>query len=124
MAAQLNAETIRATCKAGSAERKIQKGLNEVCRALEQRKAKVCFVADDLKEDNYKKLVTSLAQDAGVPLIKVDSGKMLGEWVGLCKYNEDGEATKVVGCGSVVISDWPMTGGKAVEDFKAALATM
>jgi len=122
--AQLDADTFRETLKAARCERKLQRGLNEVCRALEQRAAKVCFVADDLKEDNYKKLVSALAQDAGVPLIKVDSAKMLGEWVGLCKYNEDGEACKVVGCGSVIVKDWPMTGGKAVEDFKAALASM
>merc|ERR1712071_623046 len=59
--------------------------------------------------------------EANVPLMKVDSGKTLGQMVGLCKYDEEGEPRKVVGCGCVVLKDWPVTAGDAVEQFKAAL---
>lgn len=117
-------EIIQGTLKAGKAERKVPRGLNESCLAIEQGRAKCVFLADDVKEANYKTLITALAADRGVPLIKVDSLKTLGEWVGLAKYNEDGEVTKVVGCGVCVLKDWPVSGGKAAEDFKAALSSM
>ena len=104
---------IRQLLKASGSERKATKGLNEVARALEQRKAVCAFLADDVNEDNYtifhqnvfntinfkvfygleicafyKKLIEALARDANVPLVKVDSAKTLGEWVGLCKYRK------------------------------------
>ena len=37
---------------------------------------------------------------------QIDDGKTLGEWAGLCKYNEEGTAVKVVGCSSVVVKSW------------------
>jgi len=115
---------IRQLLKASGSERKATKGLNEVARALEQRKAVCAFLADDVNEDNYKKLIEALARDANVPLVKVDSAKTLGEWVGLCKYDEEGEARKVVKCGCVAIREWPVTGGEATEKFKATVANM
>lgn len=36
-------------------------------------------------------------------------------------HDEEGEPRKVVGCGCVVLKDWPVTAGDAVEQFKAAL---
>jgi len=122
--ADLDSDTLRAALKAAKCERKLHRGLNEVARALDQRAAVACFLANDLKEDNYKKLIEALARDANVPLIKVDNAKTLGEWVGLCKYDEEGEATKVVACGSVVMKEWPAMGGEACEKFKSALASM
>jgi small subunit ribosomal protein S12e len=122
--ADLDSDTLRAALKAATCERKIHRGLNEVARALDQRQAVACFLAEDLKEDNYKKLIEALARDANVPLVKVDNAKTLGEWVGLCKIDDEGEVTKVVACGSVVIKEWPVMGGEACEKFKAALSAM
>lgn len=118
---EFSADTLQRLLKCGAAERKATKGLNEVCRALEKRAAVAVFLASDVKEDQYTKLIEALARDANVPLMKVDSGKTLGQMVGLCKYDEEGEPRKVVGCGCVVLKDWPVTAGDAVEQFKAAL---
>lgn len=122
--AELEPTTIQQFLKSAACERKCIRGLNEGARGLEQRTAVCAFLANDVSEDNYKKLIEALARDANVPLVKVDSAKTLGEWVGLCKYDEDGEATKVVKCGTVVIRDWPVMGGEATEKFKAAIATL
>merc|ERR1711974_135071 len=117
-------DALRGTLKAAGHERKIKKGLNEVCRDLDKHNAVVRFLANDVKEDNYKRLVEALASNANVPLVKVDSSATLGEMCGLCKVDEDGEVSKVVKVGSCVINDWPATGGEAVSQFKAQIASM
>lgn len=53
------------------------KGINETVKALESQKAKVVLVAEDCDNDDYKKLVTTLANQYKVPVIEVP------EWVGL-----------------------------------------
>ena len=52
----------------------------------------------------------SVAQEHGIPLIKVDSNMKLGEWAGLCKIDQEGKARKVVKCSSCVIRDWGKEG--------------
>ena len=39
-------------------------------------------------------------------LVMVDTGKQLGEWCGLCKIDENGEASKVVRCSCAVITEF------------------
>ena len=84
--ADLEPSDIQQFLKSCAKERKATRGLNEVARGLEQRRAVVAFLANDVSEDQYKKLIEALARDANVPLVKVDSAKTLGEWVGLCRY--------------------------------------
>merc|ERR1711962_1311364 len=86
----------------------------------------VCFSkAFDLKEpynqlieENYKKLIKALCMEHGIPLITVDDGQKLGEWSGLCKIDEEGEARKIVRCSCVVVRDWgkPSQAQEYVED--------
>lgn len=38
--------------------------------------------------------------------IKVDDNKKLGEWSGLCKIDQKGNARKIVGCNCVVVTAW------------------
>ena len=45
----------------------------------------------------------SVAQEHGIPLIKVDSNMKLGEWAGLCKIDQEGKARKVVKCSAAVV---------------------
>lgn len=39
-------------------------------------------------------------------LISVPENKQLGEWAGLCRIDENGEAKKVVGCSCAVVTDY------------------
>merc|ERR1711924_291455 len=54
---------------------------------------KLCCLAKDCDNAEYSNLVRALCDEGGVSLVMVDEGKQLGEWAGLCKINEEGEAT-------------------------------
>ena len=43
----------------------------------------------------YVKLVEALCKEHNIPLMKVSDKKLLGEWCGLCKYDQEGKARKV-----------------------------
>ena len=73
----------------------LKRGLREVAKALDSRTAKLCCLAKDCDNPEYTKLVRALCEEGGVNLVMVDTGKQLGEWCGLCKIDEEGEATKV-----------------------------
>ena len=47
------------------------KGLAETVKAIESQKSKVVFIAEDCDNDEYKKLVRTLAAQYKVPLIEV-----------------------------------------------------
>ena len=84
----------------------LARGLKEAAKALDRREAHLCVLASSVNEKAYVKLVTVLAKERGIPLMKVADSKVLGEWAGLCQYNADGQAVKVVGCGCVVVKKW------------------
>jgi small subunit ribosomal protein S12e len=63
-------------------------------------------LATNCNEDNYKKLIEALCAEHQIQLIKVDDNAILGQWVGLCKYDEEGEPRKVVKCSVAVITQW------------------
>jgi small subunit ribosomal protein S12e len=44
----------------------------------------MCVLNENCEEDAYKKLVAALCDEHKIPLIKVQDGKQLGEWAGLC----------------------------------------
>lgn len=75
-------------------------------KALDQKTAKLCCLASDCDNPEYTKLVKALCEEGGVHLLMVDTGKQLGEYAGLCKINEAGEATKVVRCSCAVVTEF------------------
>merc|ERR1719209_2385898 len=83
------------------------RGLREAVKALDKRQALLCILADNCDEQTYVKLIEALCAEHGINLIKVDDNKKLGEWAGLCKIDNEGNARKVVGCSCVVVREQP-----------------
>jgi len=84
----------------------LARGLRESAKALDRREAHACVLNESCEEEAYKKLIVALCAEHKIPLIKVQDGKQLGEWAGLCVLDREGNARKVVSCSSCVIRDW------------------
>lgn len=65
----------------------LARGLREASKALDRRQAHMCVLNENCEEDAYKKLVAALCEEHKIPLIKVQDGKQLGEWAGLCTWS-------------------------------------
>ena len=97
---------IKEVLKNARARGSVVRGLHEVAKALEANAAKLVFLSESCNEPAYKKLIQALAKEKAVPLVMVADKKELGEWAGLCKMDKDGNARKVVGASSVVITNF------------------
>merc|ERR1712070_614176 len=84
----------------------LARGLREAVKALDRKVAHLCILAQDCDSAEYVRLVEALAQEHSIPIIKVPDGKQLGEWVGLCKVDREGNPKKVVKCSCAVVRDW------------------
>lgn len=82
------------------------RGLNETAKALDRGQAQLCVLASDCDEPAYTRLIEALCADHDVALVRVSKKEQLGEWAGLCKIDEEGNATKVVGASCVVIKEF------------------
>jgi small subunit ribosomal protein S12e len=87
----------------------VARGLRECVKALDRRQAHLCILAQDCDSAEYVRLVEALAQEHSIDIIKVADGKQLGEWVGLCKLDKEGNARKVVKCSCAVVKNWGET---------------
>ena len=83
----------------------LARGLHEAVKSLDRRQAHLCVLSSQCDEAAYVKLITALCNEHQIPIIKVEDGKQLGEWAGLCTY-KDGKPVKVVGCSCVVVKSW------------------
>eukprot|EP00730_Choanoeca_flexa_P016128 TRINITY_DN7561_c0_g1_i3.p1 TRINITY_DN7561_c0_g1~~TRINITY_DN7561_c0_g1_i3.p1 ORF type:complete len:148 (+),score=50.76 TRINITY_DN7561_c0_g1_i3:117-560(+) len=88
----------------------LARGVHEVTKALDKGAAHLCVLASKCDEPNIVKLVEALCAERNINLIKVDDRKLLGQWAGLCKLDQDGTARKVVGCSCVAVKDYGVMG--------------
>ena len=84
----------------------LTRGLRETVKALDRREALLCVLAQDCNEAAYVTLITALCLEHSIPLMKVSSAKLLGEWAGLRKLDKEGKARKVVAASSVAIKTY------------------
>ena len=84
----------------------LARGLKECVKALDRNEAQLCVLADSCDIPSYKEIVEALCKKNNIPMIRVEQGKELGEYVGLCRYDDEGNAVKVVSCSCAVIKRW------------------
>merc|ERR1711934_967992 len=96
-------DAIKSVIKKSQANDGLVKGLNEVCKCLDRKQAILCVLAEDCNDPKYKKLVSALAKASNIPLIEVEKRDDLGEWLGHCQYDKEGQPKKVKGTSSIAI---------------------
>merc|ERR1712232_300684 len=99
-------DALKMVIKKSAANDGLVKGLNEVCKCLDRKQAILCVLAEDCNDPKYKKLVSALAKASNIPLIEVETRDELGEWLGHCKYDIEGQPRKVKGTSSVAIRNY------------------
>ncbi|KHJ88821.1 ribosomal protein L7Ae [Oesophagostomum dentatum] len=101
---------LKAVLRSASFADGLAKGLHEAAKALDKRQSisgnLLKGVFSNCDEPMYVKLVEALCNEHNIPLIKVADKKIIGEWCGLCKYDKEGKARKVVGCSCAVVKDY------------------
>ena len=93
----------------------VVKGISEVLKALEAKKVKVVFLADNCDNDQYKGTVTAVAKEHKVPIINIDTWENLKDYcrLGLLSSTikeiaeKKGKEGKIKPrCSSAAILDW------------------
>ncbi|KAK2195937.1 bifunctional Ribosomal protein L7Ae-L30e-S12e-Gadd45/Ribosomal protein S12e/50S ribosomal protein L30e-like [Babesia duncani] len=98
---------IKEVMELAAAHGSLVRGLHQVAKALDSKKAQMCFLASECSEPAYVKLVQALCKEQGIPLIEADcDSRTLGLWAGLCKYDIAGKPRRIVGATSVAILDF------------------
>ncbi|KAK1932711.1 putative 40S ribosomal protein S12 [Babesia divergens] len=81
------------------------RGIHQVTKAIESKKAQVCVVSKQCSEPAYLQLIQVLCKEHDVILIETEhDSKTIGEWSGLCKYDIEGVARNIVGATSVAVT--------------------
>jgi small subunit ribosomal protein S12e len=85
----------------------LAKGLHETCKAVDTKAAKFVVLAEDCNEDSYKKVIKALCKENNIPLVTVKEGNLLGEWIGICKYDNQQNVRKARRCSCLALRDMP-----------------
>ena len=99
-------EALRDTLRKSLFHDGLARGLKESVKALDRGEAHLCVLSSSCDEPNYVKLVTALCKQNNIPILNVANGKTLGEWIGLCRIDADGNPVKVVDCSCAVVKSW------------------
>ena len=75
-------------------------------KALDRGVGKLTILSKSCDNNEYTRLVQALSTEGNVPLVVADDGKLLGEWVGLAKFDKDGVVRKAVRCSVAVVTDF------------------
>jgi len=62
---------------------KVDKGTNEVTKAIERGQAKLVVIAEDVQPKEIVQHLPALCEEKGIPFVIVDSKKKLGVAVGI-----------------------------------------
>jgi small subunit ribosomal protein S12e len=84
----------------------LKKGLHECAKALDRRSARLCCLAKNCENDEYKKLIKALCAESEVHVVMVENNKELGAWCGLSKLSDDGSVKKAVRTSCAVVTDF------------------
>ncbi len=93
----------------------VVKGISEVLKALEAKKVKVVFLAENCDNDQYKQTIIALAKEKKVPVLTVDTWENLKDYcrLGLLSSTikeiaekKNKEAKIKPRCSSAAILDW------------------
>lgn len=66
----------------------LRRGLHESVKSLDRGSARLCILAKNCDNEEYKKLVQALCAENNVHLIMADSGKEMAEWCGIVKLDK------------------------------------
>ena len=70
------------------------------------------MLASNCEQPDIISLIEALCAEHSINLMKVDDRKKLGEWVGLCKIDKDGNPRKIVGCSVAAVTVRTRGGGR------------
>ena len=102
----------------------LARGLREVCKAVESKKAEFVIVAESCDDEKYKKCIEALCDDCGINRIKVPDSKQLGQWCGLVRTDQENNVVKVVKCSSCAVINTIPTSVTNSPAFKMVLESM
>ncbi|XP_037060327.1 40S ribosomal protein S12-like [Peromyscus leucopus] len=78
----------------------------EAVKALNKSQTDLRVFESNCDECIYVKLVEALGAEQQINRIKANDNRKLGEWVGLCKIDQEGKPQKGIGCSCVVVKDY------------------
>ncbi len=114
MTVEMALQTVLKRCKFADT---FVKGLHEATKAIEAKRVELCVLAEDCSADNYKQLIKLLCKEQNIPIFETPSREALGQWSGLCKYDEEMKPRNIRPCSCVCINALPQ--GNATDIIKA-----